>query len=150
MPQWQPDLSGRLNGETYQEHILQGVSRTFALTIPQLPPGLRQPVSNAYLLCRIADTIEDEPALRPEQKRYFSQEFIKVVAGKVPPETFAQEFYPFLSEHASEAEIHEALTAVTFIYAAVCLLIAGLGHLLSARLSRHVARPEAPLSLADE
>src|SRR5262245_58984500 len=34
----------------------------------------------------------------------------------------------------------EALAAVTVIYAAVCLLIAGLGHLLSARFSRHLAR----------
>lgn len=34
----------------------------------------------------------------------------------------------------------EALTAVTVIYAAVCLLIAALGHLLSARFSRHLAR----------
>ncbi|HUL41735.1 MAG TPA: phytoene/squalene synthase family protein [Burkholderiales bacterium] len=104
MPEWQTDSSGRLNGAAYQEHILQGVSRTFALTIPQLPPGLRQPVSNAYLLCRIADTIEDEPALSAEQKRHFSQQFIKVVAGEVAAETFAEEFYPFLSERVPEAE----------------------------------------------
>ena len=44
----------------------------------------------------------------------------------------------------------EALTAVTLIYAVVCLSIAGFGHLLSARLSRHVARREAPLSLTSE
>jgi len=104
MPQWQPDQSGRLSGEAYQEDILQGVSRTFALTIPQLPEGLRQPVSNAYLLCRIADTIEDEPALSGEQKRYFSQQFIRVVAGEVPAETFAGEFYPRLSEQTPDAE----------------------------------------------
>ena len=47
----------------WQHAILQEVSRTFALTIPQLPSGLRDVVGNAYLLCRIADTIEDEPAL---------------------------------------------------------------------------------------
>jgi hypothetical protein len=38
------------------EHLLEGVSRTFAFTIPQLPDGLRETVTNAYLLCRIADT----------------------------------------------------------------------------------------------
>ena len=43
----------------WQHATLQEVSRTFALTIPQLPPGLRDVVGNAYLLCRIADTIED-------------------------------------------------------------------------------------------
>ena len=49
----------------YQDQILPHVSRTFALTIPQLPDALRVAVTNAYLLCRIADTIEDEPALSP-------------------------------------------------------------------------------------
>ena len=39
-----------------QDALLPGVSRTFALTIPQLPEPLRVPVTNAYLLCRIADT----------------------------------------------------------------------------------------------
>jgi len=104
MPEWQPDKNVQLSDEAYQEYILQGVSRTFALTIPQLPQGLRQPVSNAYLLCRIADTIEDEPALSGEQKRYFSEQFIKVVAGEVPAETFAEKFYPSLSGHTPDAE----------------------------------------------
>ena len=53
----------------YQTDILQGVSRTFALTIPQLPGPLRDVVGNAYLLCRITDTIEDEPSLSPIQKQ---------------------------------------------------------------------------------
>ena len=101
MPEWQPDKSGQLCGETYQDYILQGVSRTFALTIPQLPSGLRKPVSNAYLLCRIADTIEDEPALSADQKRHFSRQFIKVVAGEVPSETFAAEFYPLLDRKST-------------------------------------------------
>ena len=45
--------------EVYQDQILPHVSRTFALTIPQLPADLRTAVTCAYLLCRIADTIED-------------------------------------------------------------------------------------------
>ena len=48
-----------LSDEVYQDRILPGVSRTFALTIPQLPQALRTSVTNAYLLCRIADTIEE-------------------------------------------------------------------------------------------
>jgi farnesyl-diphosphate farnesyltransferase len=39
---------------------LSAVSRTFALNIPVLPAPLDLVVSVAYLLCRIADTIEDE------------------------------------------------------------------------------------------
>lgn len=36
------------------------MSRTFALNIPVLPPPLDLVVTVAYLLCRIADTLEDE------------------------------------------------------------------------------------------
>ena len=48
-------MSQHNTDEEYQAHILIGVSRTFALTIPQLPPPLCKVVSNAYLLCRIAE-----------------------------------------------------------------------------------------------
>jgi polar amino acid transport system permease protein len=44
----------------------------------------------------------------------------------------------------------EALTAVTVVYALVCLLIAALGHLLSERLSRHVAPRDASSALTSE
>lgn len=40
--------------------VLPSVSRTFALNIPVLPPPLDMAVTVAYLLCRIADTLEDE------------------------------------------------------------------------------------------
>lgn len=90
--------------EAYQRHILQGVSRTFALTIPQLPPELARVVSNAYLLCRIADTIEDEVALDPEQKRYFSEKFNNVVAARSSASEFAHELFPKLSQSTLGAE----------------------------------------------
>lgn len=43
--------------------VLSSVSRTFALTIPVLPSSLADTVTCAYLLCRIADTIEDDGRL---------------------------------------------------------------------------------------
>ncbi|HVX38858.1 MAG TPA: phytoene/squalene synthase family protein [Gemmatimonadaceae bacterium] len=43
--------------------MLPGVSRTFAVGIRLLPGDLGAAVRCAYLLCRIADTIEDEPVL---------------------------------------------------------------------------------------
>ncbi len=58
-----------------QADLLKKVSRTFALTIPELPLPLRHVVGNAYLLCRILDTIEDEPALDPEEKSVFFRRF---------------------------------------------------------------------------
>ena len=88
----------------YQEHILQGVSRTFALTIPQLPTGLRDVVGNAYLLCRITDTIEDDPALSAGQKRAFAERFAEIVAGREEAEPFANELGALLSSAATEDE----------------------------------------------
>ncbi len=97
-------MNKQLTDEAYQIQILAGVSRTFALTIPQLPPALCKVVGNGYLLCRIADTIEDEPALTPEQKQHFSQQFINVVAGNTAPQTFSKALTPLLSAVMLEAE----------------------------------------------
>ena len=88
----------------YQDEILPQVSRTFALTIPELPEGLRGAVGNAYLLCRIADTIEDEPALSTEDKARFHQRFIAAIAGKECPRSFARDLVPLLTGSTLEAE----------------------------------------------
>ncbi|UCE89917.1 MAG: squalene/phytoene synthase family protein [Pseudomonadota bacterium] len=104
MPDWAAASTEQLTDREYQDYILQGVSRTFALTIPQLPDSLGTAVSNAYLLCRITDTIEDEPALSPAQKRYFSDQFVKVVNGEFAAEQFARELHPLLSDSTLEAE----------------------------------------------
>jgi farnesyl-diphosphate farnesyltransferase len=93
-----------MSDDELQSHFLQGVSRTFALTIPQLPGRLHRVVANAYLLCRIADTIEDDPALDPEQTRVFADRFIEVVAGTAAPEPFAADLGPLLSEQSLPQE----------------------------------------------
>ena len=82
----------------YQERALLRVSRTFALTIPQLPRRLRRVIGNAYLLCRIADTIEDEPALSGPRKRRLLGEFSQAVAGRVPAGAFVARLGPLLSD----------------------------------------------------
>ena len=88
----------------YQAEILQGVSRTFALTIPQLPAPLRDAVGNAYLLCRIADTIEDEAALSAAQKRAFSERWVGVVEGSEAPGAFAEDLGALLTRSATGSE----------------------------------------------
>jgi farnesyl-diphosphate farnesyltransferase len=90
--------------ERYQEEILPHVSRTFALTIPQLPPGLRAAVTNAYLLCRIADTIEDEPAISAEETFLFLKRFAAVVAGAEDPAQLACELEGRFSDRTLPAE----------------------------------------------
>ncbi len=45
------------------QQSLEEVSRTFSLPIAMLREPLERAVTCGYLLCRIADTIEDEPNL---------------------------------------------------------------------------------------
>jgi len=89
---------------TCQDRNLQAVSRTFALTIPQLPDALVGVVGNAYLLCRIVDTIEDDKHLPVNDKRVFAELFNDVVAGREDAADFAGKLAPLLSETASEDE----------------------------------------------
>ena len=100
----QNNMAPDSNDFQYQEHILQGVSRTFALTIPQLPHPLSVVVSNAYLLCRIADTIEDDRDMPFSSKKKFSESFIAVVAAQEDAQTFAENLTPLLSDSASADE----------------------------------------------
>lgn len=72
----------------YQKTILGSVSRTFALTIPLLPPAIEVVVGNTYLLCRIVDTIEDAAELSPTEKQGLSKLFLKAVLGAIPVEDF--------------------------------------------------------------
>jgi farnesyl-diphosphate farnesyltransferase len=90
--------------EVYQDQILPHVSRTFALTIPQLPVGLRTAVTCAYLLCRIADTIEDEPAMSPPETLAFLQRFSEMLLGRGDPKPLAGEIALRLSERTLAAE----------------------------------------------
>jgi farnesyl-diphosphate farnesyltransferase len=97
-------MDSGISDEGYQENILPHVSRTFALTIPQLPPALRVAVTNAYLLCRIADTIEDEPALSPSETLAFLERFQAVAAGREDAAPLAQEVAVRLSERTLPTE----------------------------------------------
>ncbi len=107
----QPETLLKLSNEQFQAVLLEGVSRTFALTIPQLPEGLYAPVANAYLLCRIVDTIEDEVSLSAEQKKHFCDFFIELTKTGNNAEQFSTELAPLLSQQTIPAE--HALIKVT-------------------------------------
>ena len=68
------EFNTNLDDISYQHEILQYVSRTFALTIPELPDSLQIVISNAYLLCRIADTIEDDKSMSVEKKKEYARQ----------------------------------------------------------------------------
>ncbi|HEY6997557.1 MAG TPA: phytoene/squalene synthase family protein [Candidatus Binatia bacterium] len=108
------DTAARKTGRSdddFQSDMLEQVSRTFALTIPQLPPTLRRVVANAYLLCRIVDTIEDEPLIESARKQVFCQQFVGVVNGVNNAGRFARELGSALSSRTPPAE-HELIRNV--------------------------------------
>lgn len=104
MPEFENTDTSTWSDQAYQQYSLQGVSRTFALTIPQLPDALETAVGNGYLLCRIADTIEDAAELSFEQKREFSLLFDRVVRGGASAQAFSSRLLPLLTENTPAAE----------------------------------------------
>jgi farnesyl-diphosphate farnesyltransferase len=103
-PQETPTLSPS-NDLAYQKAILGSVSRTFALTIPLLPPSIEKVVGNAYLLCRIVDTIEDAVNLSAQSKQSLSALFLDAVLGKTPVEGFVQSCLDALKNYSNQDEL---------------------------------------------
>lgn len=69
--------------------LLPRVSRTFALGVKMLPPKLEAPVRIGYLLCRIADTVEDDLALSPERKVALLDTFLACFDDTAQADDFA-------------------------------------------------------------
>ncbi len=114
-PQKSRPIAESLTDLQYQAQILPGVSRTFALTIPVLPERLADVVANAYLLCRLADTIEDDVGLDHEQKSEFHRRFLAIVKGEEPAEPFAEALLPLLSSRALADERDLVASTATVI-----------------------------------
>ncbi len=89
----------------YQKAILSSVSRTFALTIPLLPPNIEKVVGNTYLLCRIVDTIEDAADLSAQTKQSLSALFLDSVLEKTPVESFVEPCLEALKNYSNPDEI---------------------------------------------
>ena len=66
--------------------MLRNVSRTFALSIEKLPPVLRDPITIAYLLFRIADCIEDHSTIAADRKAHLLRLWSEILAGNQPVE----------------------------------------------------------------
>jgi farnesyl-diphosphate farnesyltransferase len=97
-------MASSTTDELYQEQILAHVSRTFALTIPQLPPALRRGVTNAYVLCRIADTIEDQTTSSAAARLGLLHRFVAVLRGQEEAGLLTRDLLPRLAENTLAAE----------------------------------------------
>ena len=84
---------------------LQRVSRTFALTIPLLPLPLADWVGNAYLLCRIVDTIEDDPLLPCAIKQQHMDLFLASLQGCDSVENWSRQLAGALSANTPSGEL---------------------------------------------
>ena len=107
----------REDAERFHQRLLPQVSRTFALTIPQLPAPLSSVVSNAYLWCRVADTIEDEPLLDAATKLALHEALIRVIDGSAEGAAWALRAHAHLSSATPAAE--RELVAGTGLVAAL-------------------------------
>lgn len=74
------------------KHNLIAVSRTFSRPIEMLPPLLERAVTCGYLLCRLADTIEDHPTLPMGVRDRLYASFLSVVEAGGPAEAFVEDF----------------------------------------------------------
>ena len=68
--------------------ILPEVSRTFAISIKALPGTLGDAVCTAYLLCRIAYTIEDDSSTAPEARAALLEQFLAALDDAALAERF--------------------------------------------------------------
>jgi farnesyl-diphosphate farnesyltransferase len=76
--------------EDFCRRALPEVSRTFALNIPVLPAPLDLVVTIAYLLCRIADTLEDEAVGQVSERAELFRSLGQLVSLEPGWETRAQ------------------------------------------------------------
>src|ERR1700691_4499422 len=92
-------MSNRTSDEAYQDQILPHVSRTFALTIPQLPAALRVGGPNPSLLCPIADTIEAQTSASSAARLGLLHRFVAVLRGREEAAQLARDVAPRLADN---------------------------------------------------
>lgn len=88
--------------------MLRGVSRTFALSIEQLPPVLRQATANAYLLLRVSDCLEDNETMPANRKSHLLRLWADVLAEKEPVARLTDSITDL---DGSDPEVHVAQNA---------------------------------------
>jgi farnesyl-diphosphate farnesyltransferase len=104
--------------ERWSREILPAVSRTFAISIRFLPGTLGTAVMTAYLLCRIADTIEDDGAMSAERKAELLDAFRRALGDAKSADAF-----PSLVHDITGDAAHVALIRRTDL---VCLVLRSL------------------------
>jgi|GEM_PF-58782 len=101
----------------YCKEALGEVSRTFARPIALLPDELEVAVTLGYLLCRVADTVEDHTAVTHELRDDLFALFLGVLERGEPAEPFAAAFER-IPGHDAELDLARQLPRVMDVYRA--------------------------------
>lgn len=93
--------------------MLRKVSRTFSLSIEQLPYILRESITLSYLLLRVSDCLEDHDGIPDTQKPELLRLWAKVLEGSEPVENLYDSINYLDSE--GDAEIQTAKNAGQYL-----------------------------------
>ncbi len=101
------------------QHSLQQVSRTFSRPISMLRDPLERAVTCGYLLCRVADTIEDDANLSTPTRDELYALFLSVLEDRTAPEDFVKLFEASDVEPGAERELACNLPRVMRVFDAM-------------------------------
>ncbi len=97
---------------------LAEVSRTFSRPIEMLPPKLEVSVTLGYLLCRIADTVEDHVAVDASLKDELFAQLCAVLEDGADPAPFSRVFRTAVDGEDAELTLARELPRVMRVYEA--------------------------------
>lgn len=102
---------------SYCRQALAEVSRTFSRPIALLRDELEVAVTAGYLLCRVADTIEDDPALDPATRDQLFRVYLDVLERGADPAVFASASRVIVASPEHERELAQSLPRVMSVLA---------------------------------
>ncbi len=82
------DAVAHRDARRFCDLVLPAVSRTFAIGIRALPGDLGRAVLTAYLICRLADTVEDAPGMTPAEKAPLFEALLDCFDGQAAADRF--------------------------------------------------------------
>jgi farnesyl-diphosphate farnesyltransferase len=113
-----PTAAELAEAERFCRDILPAASRTFALSIRALPGTLGRAVLAAYLVCRVADTVEDERAIAAEEKAVLLERLLACFDGPAQAAAFPA-LVPPLGGSAGHARLVREAPHVFTLYRAL-------------------------------
>jgi len=96
--------------------MLEAVSRTFALSIKQLPEPLRDWVGLAYLLFRVSDCLEDHPHMDVGRKVELLELWEQVLQGRRPAKEFVERVSDLDGEDPEVYVAQQADDLIEYLY----------------------------------